>query len=87
MLKEFERNYNLSQIIKGHSRVCEGSKSLIDLIYTDITHIFSSGILDTIVSDHLPVTYVRKKIERRIIIHILQVEVMLLMINKCFKIL
>ena len=44
LLKEFERNYNLNQIINGNTRIIEGSKSLLDLIFMDISFLNESGI-------------------------------------------
>ena len=61
LLKEFERVYNFTQLISDYTRVTSKSKSTIDLIWTDMSHINSSGILDIHVSDHMPVYMVKKK--------------------------
>ena len=61
ILKDFERKYNLTQLIKTPTRIVEGSKSLIDLIFTDVQYINSSGVINTEMSDHLPVFMVKKK--------------------------
>ena len=63
ILKEFERKYNLSQIITTNTRIVEGSKSLIDLLFTNMTHVKSSGVLKDVISDHLPI-FVQKKKDR-----------------------
>ena len=61
MLKEFERVYNLVQLIKDPTRVTIRSKTTIDLIWTNIGHVSESGVLETILSDHLPVYIIKKK--------------------------
>ena len=61
LLKDFERIYNLTQVIKGNTRITEGSKSLIDLIFTDITHMQNAGVLQISISDHQPVFITKKK--------------------------
>ena len=60
-LKDFERTFNLDQIIKSPTRIVKNSKSCLDLIFTNIDYIASSGVLDVAVSDHLPVFLVKKK--------------------------
>ena len=61
LLKNFERKYNLNQLIKRPTRIVEGSKSLIDLIFTDAECIQHSGVIETDISDHLPVYMIKKK--------------------------
>ena len=60
-LKEFERNFNLTQLINTSTRFGTKSKSCIDLIFTNMDHIISSGVLDIAISDHLPVFLIKKK--------------------------
>ena len=60
-LKNFERNFNLDQIIKSPTRIVKNSKTLLDLIFTNMDHISSSGTLDIALSDHLPVFLIKKK--------------------------
>ena len=60
-LKEFERNFNLKQIINSPTRIVKNSKSYLDLIFTNMDHISSSGVLDIAISDHLPVFLIKKK--------------------------
>ena len=61
LLKNMERNFNFAQIIKSATRIVDGAKSLLDLIFTDMEFIFRSGVLEVGISDHLPVFLVRKK--------------------------
>ena len=61
LLKIFERKYNLNQLIKSPTRIVEGSKSLIDLIFTDVEVIHRSGVVDTDISDHQPMFLVKMK--------------------------
>ena len=60
-LKNFERNFNLDQIIKSPTRIVKNSKTLLDLIFTNMGHISSSGTLDIALNDHLPVFLIKKK--------------------------
>ena len=60
-LKTFERDFNLDQIIKSPTRIAKSSKTYLDLIFTNMDHIVSSGVLDIAISDHLPVFLIRKK--------------------------
>ena len=39
----------------------EGSKSFLDLIFTDVEFICHSGIVDSSISDHQPVYLIKKK--------------------------
>ena len=61
IVKKLERKFNLNQIVKYPTRIVEGSKSLLDLIFTDAEFVCKSGIVDTEISDHLPVFLVKKK--------------------------
>ena len=60
-LKDFERIYNLKQLIKDPTRVTIRSKTTIDLIWMDMNHVAKAGVVDTILSDHMPVFVVKKK--------------------------
>ena len=60
-LKEFERNFNLKQLINTTTRIGIKTKSCLDLIFTNMDHIISSGVLDIAISDHLPVFLIKKK--------------------------
>ena len=61
LLKEFERNFNLTQLINTSTKSGNKSKSCIDLVFTNMDHIISSGVLDVEISDHLPIFLIKKK--------------------------
>ena len=56
-----ERKYHLKQLIVKPTRVTNTVKSTIDLILTNMTMISESGVLDSMIPDHLPVYVVKKK--------------------------
>ena len=60
-LREFEQLSGLRQLIKAHTRITNRSKSLIDLIFTNIRYISKSGTLSEPVADHLPIYMVKKR--------------------------
>ena len=60
-LKEFERVYNFVQLVHEYTRVTSKSRSTIDLIWTDMSNVCASGIIDIHLSDHLPIYVVKKK--------------------------
>ena len=49
LLKEFERTHNFVQLIKDPTRITIRSKTTIDLIWTDMSHVQESGVLQTII--------------------------------------
>ena len=53
----------LTQLIKAHTRNAKSSASMIDLVFTNMDHCNNSGVLDLVLSDHLPVYVIRKKIK------------------------
>ena len=55
LLKEFERVHNVTQLIMEYMRITSKTKSTIDLIWTDMSDVESYGVMDTHVSDHMPV--------------------------------
>ena len=61
LLKTFERDFNLTQLIQRTTRNTNISKSCIDLIFTNMDHIISSGVLAIMISDHLPIFLIKKK--------------------------
>ena len=61
-IKEFERVFNLTQLISEPTRVTLKSTSTIDLIWTNTLYVAEHGVLDTILSDHMPVFMIRKKV-------------------------
>ena len=65
MLKAVEFKYNLRQIITAPTRQTHNSKSLIDLIFTTVPAelVTASGVdQQTIISDHLSVYIIKKKL-------------------------
>ena len=61
IIKEFEREFNLSQVIKTSTRVTRTTSNCIDLIFTNMEYIQNSGTLDVSISDHLPTFIIKKK--------------------------
>ena len=61
LLKSFERDFNLSQIVNASTRITKSTSTCIDLIFTNMEYISNSGTLDVHVSDHLPVFVIKKK--------------------------
>ena len=61
LLKEFERSHQLKQYIKHPTRITNNVKSMIDLVFSNLSHIAESGVMDNQISDHLPVFLIRKK--------------------------
>ena len=60
-LSVLESKYNLKQLIKKPTRVTYHSRSIIDLIFTNIVCISKSGVIDHPIADHLPVYLVKKR--------------------------
>ena len=55
-LGNFMFEMNLNQLIITPTRITDTSESLIDVIITSASHLVKeSGVMDTIISDHLPV--------------------------------
>ena len=55
-LGNFMFEMNLNQLIITPTRITDTSESLIDVIITSASHLVNeSGVIDTIISDHLPV--------------------------------
>ena len=63
-LKDIERRFLLHQIIDTPTRIHNQSKSLIDLIFTNIDHIMFKGTIEVSISDHLPIFIVIKKCKK-----------------------
>ena len=61
LIKDFEREFNLTQLIQGTTRHGNKNKSCLDLIFTNMDHIISQGILKIAISDHFPVFMIKKK--------------------------
>ena len=71
-LKDIMCDYNLKHIRTDYTRITEKSKSILDLIFSDMQHVVETGVKPYIISDHLPIYIVRKK--RRNIIEKEKVE-------------
>lgn len=59
-LKNFELKTGLHQLIKIPTRISHLSSSCIDLCFTDLKFISSSGVLNVNISDRLPIYLIRK---------------------------
>ena len=60
-IKDFERDYQLKQLIDTPTRLTPRHISTIDVIFTDMEHVISSGVLNCMISDHQPVFVCKKK--------------------------
>ena len=61
-VKDFEREYQLKQLISTPTRITPRNSSIIDMIFSDMEYISSSGTLDIAISDHLPISVEKKKV-------------------------
>ena len=61
LLKELERKFQLKQYITKPTRVTNSVKSTIDLIFSNITMVNESGVLQHMIADHFPIYLVKKK--------------------------
>ena len=57
----WQNKFGLVQHIKGHTRTAKSSRTLIDLIFTNMDHCTDAGIINVHLSDHQPVYVVKKK--------------------------
>ena len=60
-IKEFERDFQLRQLINLPTRITPRSSSILDIILTDMENINEYGVLDYQVSDHAPIFVSKKK--------------------------
>lgn len=60
-LQSWAKLYNLEQHVQSPTRVNANTRTTIDLIFTNINHITSAGVIDTNISDHQPVYIIKKK--------------------------
>ena len=60
-MKSFEKAHCLKQIVDQCTRLTSSGSTQIDLIFTDCPHVSEAGILNSNLSDHLPIYFVRKK--------------------------
>ena len=61
LLKELCKDFNLSQLITNPTRITQTTRTLLDIIITNMNFVKESGVLDYVISDHLPVYVVCKK--------------------------
>ena len=61
-VKDLEREYQLKQLISTPTRITPRNSSIIDMIFSDMEYISSSGTLDIAISDHLPIFVEKKKV-------------------------
>ena len=60
-IKELERKFHLKQYIKNPTRVTNTVKSTIDLIFSNMSMVSESGVLNDMIADHFPIYIVKKK--------------------------
>ena len=60
-LKDFERDYQLKQYIDAPTRISNRNSSILDVIFSNMEHVDSYGVLDYQISDHAPVFISKKK--------------------------
>ena len=60
-LKSFEQKHNLLQLIQRPTRVTNKVKSMIDLIFVDMSYISESGVLLDMIADQFPIYLIKKK--------------------------
>ena len=61
LIKDFERDFQLKQLIDKPTRITPRHSSTIDLIFSNMEYISDSGVLDIKISDHLPIFIYKKK--------------------------
>ena len=62
-LKEFERDFIMSQIINVDTRITLRTSTRIDLIFTNCCDIINSGTIESSISDHEIIYFIKKKIK------------------------
>ena len=60
-LKEFCRDFDLTQYIKEPTRITSRTRTSLDVIVTIMNYVKQSGVLNLVISDHLPVYIIEKK--------------------------
>ena len=61
ILKNFESHTGLNQVITTPTRITPTTRTCLDLIFTNCSHVQSAGSLNLNYSDHLPVFICKKK--------------------------
>lgn len=62
IIKQFEAEHTLKQVINKPTRYSRTKRATIDLAFTDIKHCSSTGSLNYNISDHKPIYIIKKKI-------------------------
>ena len=65
-MNDFEREYQLKQLISVPTRITPRNSTIIDTIFTDMENISAHGTLDITISGHLPVFVTKQKIKKTI---------------------
>lgn len=65
-LQQFADSFGLAQLITVPTRITHTTHTLIDHIYSDMSHISVSGTLNLNISDHLPIFLIKKKVRNEI---------------------
>ena len=60
-LNTFMKSLAVEQLIKDYTRVTQTSRTMIDLIFSDCSHISCSEVMNINLSDHLPIYLIKKK--------------------------
>lgn len=60
-VEDIMNEFGLIQLIRSPTRIGPNSATTIDLIFTNINNIFSSGCLNCISSDHYPIYIIKKR--------------------------
>lgn len=55
------KRLNLTQLIKEFTRVTRSSATTIDVIFSNVGHLSHAGVINSNISDHLPVCLIKKK--------------------------
>ena len=65
LLKELERDFQLTQYMSSHTRTTSRTASTLDLILSNMTMVSQWGVYDFALSDHHPVFIIKKKMRNR----------------------
>ena len=60
-LKELCKDFNSTQLITSPTRITQTTRTLLDVIITNMNFVKESGVLDYVISDHMPIYGIRKK--------------------------
>ena len=60
-LNTFMKSLAVEQLIKDYKRVTQTSRTMIDLMFSDCSHISCSGVMNINLSDHLPIYLIKKR--------------------------